>query len=226
MNQPTYPSNLSDSELKEKLIAQQSLRIRNQSIAIKALIVILFIIVLFALWTFQCIKGGDGVNIDSLRLALDIEKKQHGNDQAILLNDAERIARKLFLANNAKDSIRQREINLTSTNLTLMKKLRTTLPKECDTVFVLCDEIINVKDSSYSALFSAFMLCDSANYVKDALISSYQAENVTDSLRLVVSDKQTAAAKKEAKKQKRAKLTAYIVGGAMGIIYVITNILN
>ncbi len=141
-------------------------------------------------------------------------KKQFGIEQAILLNQLENVNRRLQVANNAKDSIRQREISLTNTNIALMKKLRTTLPKECDTVFVLCDEIINVKDSSYAALFNAFQLCDSVSTIKDSLIVNYKAENLTDSLLLKVS-------KQETKQQKRGKVAAWCVGGAMFLVWLV-----
>jgi len=144
-------------------------------------------------------------------------KKQFGIEQAILLNQLEAVNRRLQTANNAKDSIRQREISLTNTNIVLLKKLRQTLPKECDTVFVLCDEIINVKDSSYAALFTAFQLCDSASVIKDSLITAYKAENVTDSTLLVIS-------KQETKQQKRGKIAAWCVGGAMFILWLVVGL--
>ncbi len=147
----------------------------------------------------------------------EMMKKQFGNEQAILLNQLENVNRRLQVANNAKDSIRKRELSLTNTNIVLMKKLRTTLPKECDTVFVLCDEIINVKDSSYAALFTAFQLCDSASTIKDSLIVNYKAENLTDSTLLVIS-------KQETKQQKRGKIAAWCVGGAMFLVWLFVGL--
>jgi hypothetical protein len=144
-------------------------------------------------------------------------KKQFGIEQAILLNQLENVNRRLQTANNAKDSIRKREISLSNTNIALLKKLRDRLPKECDTVFVLCDEIINVKDSSYAALFNAFQLCDSASTIKDSLIVTYKAENITDSTLLVIS-------KQETKKQKRGKIAAWCVGGAMFILWLVVGL--
>lgn len=144
-------------------------------------------------------------------------KKQFGIEQAILLNQLESVNRRLQVAVNAKDSIRKREISLTNTNIALMKKLRHNLPKECDTVFVLCDEIINVKDSSYAALFTAFQLCDSVSTIKDSLIVGYKAENLTDSLLLKVS-------KQETKKQRRGKIAAWCVGGAMFMLWLFVGL--
>jgi hypothetical protein len=183
------------------------------------------IICLAMILTWQkCGKDMKPPTVDSLlyyKAAYDIEKKQHGNEQAILLNEIETVNRKLNAATNAKDSIREREIKLTNTNLTLMKKLRQTLPIECDTVFILCDEIINVKDSSYAALFDVFELCNENNQIKDSLIVSYQDENVTDSLRLDNSEKATEAAKKEARKQKRGKIAAWVVGVGLLLLSVV-----
>jgi hypothetical protein len=147
----------------------------------------------------------------------ELIKKQFGIEQAILLNQLENVNRRLQVANNAKDSIRQREIYLSNTNIALLKKLRDRLPKECDTVFVLCDEIINVKDSSYAALFTAFQLCDSASTVKDSLIVTYKAENVTDSTLLVIS-------KQETKQQRKGKIAAWCVGGAMFMLWLVVGL--
>jgi hypothetical protein len=98
-----------------------------------------------------------------------------------------------------------------------MKKLRHTLPKECDTVFVLCDEIINVKDSSYAALFTAFQICDSVSTIKDSLIVGYKAENVTDSTLLAVS-------KAETKQQRKGKVAAWCVGSAMFLLWLVVGL--
>ena len=144
-------------------------------------------------------------------------KKQFGIEQAILLNQLENVNKRLQVANDAKDSIRKREISLSNTNIALMKKMRHTLPKDCDTVFVLCDEIINVKDSSYAALFNAFQLSDSASVIKDSLITAYKAENVTDSTLLVIS-------KQETKQQRRGKVAAWCVGGAMFILWLVVGL--
>jgi hypothetical protein len=151
------------------------------------------------------------------KLEAELMKKQFGIEQAILLNQLEAVNRRLQVANNAKDSIRQRELSLTNTNIALMKKLRNTLPKECDTVFVLCDEIINVKDSSYAALFTAFQLCADGSAIKDSLITTYKAENVTDSTLLAIS-------KQETKQQRKGKIAAWCVGGAMFILWLVVGL--
>lgn len=147
----------------------------------------------------------------------EMMKKQFGIEQAILLNQLEAANRRLQVVNNAKDSIRQREISLSNTNIALMKKLRDRLPKECDTVFVLCDEIINVKDSSYAALFTAFQSCVDVSTIKDSLIVGYKSENVTDSLLLKVS-------KQETKQQRKGKVAAWCVGGAMFILWLVVGL--
>ena len=147
----------------------------------------------------------------------EMMKKQFGIEQAILLNQLEAATRRLQVANNAKDSIRKREISLSNTNIALLKKLRNTLPKECDTVFVLCDEIINVKDSSYAALFTAYQSCVDVSTIKDTLITAYKAENVTDSTLLAIS-------KAETKKQKRGKIAAWCVGSAMFFLWLVVGL--
>lgn len=147
----------------------------------------------------------------------EMMKKQFGIEQAILLNQLEAATRRLQVANNAKDSIRQREISLTNTNIALLKKLRDRLPKECDTVFVLCDEIINVKDSSYAALFTAYQSCVDVSTIKDSLIVAYKSENVTDSTLLAVS-------KQETKQQRKGKVAAWCVGGAMFLLWLVVGL--
>ena len=135
----------------------------------------------------------------------------------VLLNQLQAANIRLQSANNAKDSIRKREISLTNTNIELMKKLRHTLPKDCDTVFVLCDEIINIKDSSYAALFNAFQICDSVSTIKDSLIVAYKSENLTDSTLLAVS-------KQETKQQRKGKVAAWCVGGAMFLLWLVVGL--
>jgi hypothetical protein len=165
----------------------------------------------------HCAKEQPKVIPFDYKTEAEMIKKQFGIEQAILLNQLESVNRRLQTANNAKDSIRQREISLSNTNIALLKKLRQTLPKECDTVFVLCDEIINVKDSSYAALFTAFQVCDSVSTIKDSLIVNYKAENVTDSTLLVIS-------KQETKQQRKGKIAAWCVGGAMFILWLVVGL--
>jgi hypothetical protein len=165
----------------------------------------------------KCAKDKPKVIPFDYKTEAEMMKKQFGIEQAILLNQLEAANRRLQVATNAKDSIRQREISLSNTNIALMKKLRDRLPKECDTVFVLCDEIINVKDSSYAALFTAFQSCVDVSTVKDSLIVAYKAENLTDSTLLAVS-------KAETKQQRKGKVAAWCVGGAMFILWLVVGL--
>jgi hypothetical protein len=181
------------------------------------LIAFAFLCLLLIIGLNHCAKDNPKPIPFDYKAEAELMKKQFGIEQAILLNQLESVNRRLQVANNAKDSIRKREIFLTSTNMALLKKLRQTLPKECDTVFVLCDEIINVKDSSYAALFNAFQICDSASTIKDSLIVGYKAENVTDSLLLKVS-------KQETKQQRKGKVAAWCVGGAMFLVWLVVGL--
>ena len=165
----------------------------------------------------KCAKEQPKVIPFDYKTEAEMMKKQFGIEQAILLNQLEAANRRLQVSINAKDSIRQREISLTNTNIALMKKLRNTLPKECDTVFVLCDEIINVKDSSYAALFTAFQSCVDVSTIKDSLIVGYKSENLTDSTLLAVS-------KAETKQQRKGKVAAWCVGGAMFILWLVVGL--
>ena len=165
----------------------------------------------------HCAKEQPKVIPFDYKTEAEMMKKQFGIEQAILMNQLEAANRRLQSANNAKDSIRQRELSLSNTNIALMKKLRDTLPKECDTVFVLCDEIINVKDSSYAALFTAYQSCVDVSTIKDSLIVAYKAENVTDSTLLAVS-------KAETKQQRKGKVAAWCVGGAMFLLWLVVGL--
>jgi hypothetical protein len=165
----------------------------------------------------KCAKEQPKVIPFDYRTEAEMMKKQFGIEQAILLNQLEAANRRLQSANNAKDSIRQRELSLTNTNIALLKKLRDRLPKECDTVFVLCDEIINVKDSSYASLFTAFQSCVDVSTIKDSLIVAYKAENVTDSTLLAVS-------KAETKHERKGKVAAWCVGGAMFFLWLVVGL--
>ena len=165
----------------------------------------------------KCAKEQPKVIPFDYKTEAEMMKKQFGIEQAILLNQLQAANIRLQSATNAKDSIRQREISLSNTNIALLKKLRDRLPKECDTVFVLCDEIINVKDSSYAALFNAFEICDSVSTIKDSLIVAYKAENVTDSTLLAVS-------KQETKQQRKGKVAAWCVGGAMFLLWLVVGL--
>ena len=165
----------------------------------------------------HCAKEQPKVIPFDYKAEAEMMKKQFGIEQAILLNQLEAANRRLQVSINAKDSIRQREISLSNTNIALMKKLRDRLPKECDTVFVLCDEIINVKDSSYAALFTAFQSCVDVSTIKDSLIVAYKSENVTDSTLLAVS-------KQETKQQRKGKVAAWCVGGTMFLLWLVVGL--
>ena len=165
----------------------------------------------------KCAKDKPKVIPFDYKTEAEMMKKQFGIEQAILLNQLQAANIRLQSATNAKDSIRKREISLTNTNIALLKKLRDRLPKECDTVFVLCDEIINVKDSSYAALFTAFQSCVDVSTIKDSLIVAYKSENLTDSTLLAVS-------KQETKQQRKGKIAAWCVGGAMFLLWLVVGL--
>ena len=181
------------------------------------LITFAFLCLLLVICLRNCAKDKPKVIPFDYKTEAEMMKKQFGIEQAILLNQLQAANIRLQVATNAKDSIRKREISLSNTNIALMKKLRDRLPKECDTVFVLCDEIINVKDSSYAALFTAYQSCVDVSTIKDSLIVAYKAENLTDSTLLAVS-------KAETKQQRKGKVAAWCVGGAMFILWLVVGL--
>jgi len=72
----------------------------------------------------HCAKEKPKVIPFDYKAEAEMMKKQFGIEQAILLNQLEAVNRRLQVANNAKDSIRQRELSLSNTNIALLKKLR------------------------------------------------------------------------------------------------------
>ena len=150
---------------------------------------------------------------------LELAVKQHGHEASILMNELTEINKKLADANNKFNASNTYANKLAASNIELIKKLRNNAPKDCqpyiDSVNVYHIEIENAKDSVYADLLSAKILSDSASVTKDSVIidlnlqvGGLKALHTMDKLDL-------KQAQKEAKKQKRGKVAAYVIGGAL-----------
>ena len=157
-------------------------------------------------------------NID-YKEQLELAVKQHGHEASILMNELTEINKKLADANNKFNASNTYANKLAASNIELIKKLRNNAPKDCqpyiDSVNVYHIEIENAKDSVYADLLTAKMLSDSASVTKDSVIidlslqvGGLKALHTMDKLDL-------KQAQKEAKKQKRGKVAAYVIGGAL-----------
>ena len=150
---------------------------------------------------------------------LELAVKQHGHEASILMNELTEINKKLADANNKFNASNTYANKLAASNIELIKKLRNNAPKDCqpyiDSVNVYHIEIENAKDSVYADLLSAKILSDSASVIKDSVIidlslqvGGLKALHTMDKLDL-------KQAQKEARKQKRGKVAAYVIGGAL-----------
>jgi len=150
---------------------------------------------------------------------LEMAVKQHGHEASILMNELTEINKKLADANNKYKASNSYANKLAASNIELIKKLRNNAPKDCqpyiDSVDVYHIEIENAKDSVYKDLLTAKMLTDSASVTKDSVIIDLNLQ-VGGLKALHTMDKaDLKQAQKEARKQKRGKVAAYVIGGAL-----------
>jgi hypothetical protein len=150
---------------------------------------------------------------------LELAVKQHGHEASILMNELTEINKKLADANNKYNASNSYANKLAASNIELIKKLRQNAPKDCqpyiDSVDVYHIEIENAKDSVYADLLTAKILSDSASVTKDSVIIDLNLQ-VGGLKALHTMDKaDLKQAQKEARKQKRGKVAAYVIGGAL-----------
>jgi len=166
-------------------------------------------------------------NID-YKEQLELAVKQHGHEASILMNELTEINKKLADANNKYNASNSYANKLAASNIELIKKLRQNAPKDCqpyiDSVDVYHIEIEAAKDSVYADLLNAKMLSDSASVIKDSVIidlslqvGGLKALHTMDKLDL-------KQAQKEAKKQKRGKVAAYVIGGALFVWWAVVGL--
>jgi hypothetical protein len=102
------------------------------------------------------------------------QAKQAGNAAATYMTEVSRLKSRLLEKDNQLNDVLAHEKELTISNLDLIKRLRETAPKDCqpyvDSTVIYYTEILDVKDSSYSALMDKLLVTDSASVVKDSVI--------------------------------------------------------
>ena len=159
---------------------------------------------------------------------LEMAVKQHGHEASILMNELTEINKKLADANNKYKASNSYANKLAASNIELIKKLRQNAPKDCqpyiDSVDVYHIEIENAKDSVYADLLTAKMLSDSASVTKDSVIIDLSLQ-VGGLKALHAMDKNDLKqAQKEARKQKRGKVAAYVIGGALFVWWLVVGL--
>jgi len=166
-------------------------------------------------------------NID-YKEQLEMAVKQHGHEASILMNELTEINKKLAEANNKYNASNSYANKLAASNIELIKKLRQNAPKDCqpyiDSVDVYHIEIETAKDSVYADLLSAKMLSDSASVTKDSVIIDLNLQVVGLKALHVMDKADLKQAQKEAKKQKRGKVAAYVIGGAMFLVWLVVGL--
>jgi len=166
-------------------------------------------------------------NID-YKEQLEMAVKQHGHEASILMNELTEINKKLAEANNKYNASNSYANKLAASNIELIKKLRQNAPKDCqpyiDSVDVYHIEIETAKDSVYADLLSAKMLSDSASVTKDSVIIDLNLQVVGLKALHVMDKADLKQAQKEAKKQKRGKVAAYVIGGALFVWWAVVGL--
>ena len=157
-------------------------------------------------------------NID-YKEQLELAVKQHGHEASLLMNELTEINKKLADANNKFKASNSYANKLAASNIELIKKLRQNAPKDCqpyiDSTNVYHLEIEAAKDSVYADLLSAKMLSDSASVTKDSVIIDLNLQVGGLKALHAMSKNDLKQAQKEARKQKRGKVAAYVIGGAL-----------
>jgi len=171
-----------------------------------ALIGIVVIILSLALME-HCGNEQHVPNTDSLRLALEITKRQHGREIASLLNDlsaSDKVTRK---QRDQIDSLKARSKSVVTYYSNEIKRLRSVAPINCtpyiDSVDMECAKVVNAKDYIIGGQLELINSLDSARIVLDSIVSKQSEVIKMDSVIIAGADK---AVKKAERKAKRAKV--------------------
>ena len=199
---------------------------RNLKIVATAFVVaILLGLLLFAIGKKQISEVQNAKN-DSLvyyRAAFNLEKKQHGNDQAILLNDAEKERRLKLKYLHQLDSVKQRENKVVAHYQGVIANIVKIAPDSCkeyvQQVAEACQIMLAAKDTT--SKYKDKALQQTQNELNDyyCLVESYQVENVTDSLLLDNSDKSNKAKDKEIAELKKTNRWQRWRDGLLGFVF-------
>jgi len=157
------------------------------------------------------------------------QAKQAGNAAAIYMTEVSRLNKRLLDKDNQLRNALAHEKQLTYTNLGLIKRLRETAPKDCtpyiDSTVTYYNEIMDVKDSSYSALFDKLLVTDSISLVKDSVIVELNVQVDNQGKVIEATDKKLKKAERKAKRAKVLNKVLFIAAAAYtGVVMYLTVI--
>lgn len=203
-------------------------KIKNQRIVIIALLLIIFTLALSGMFVFKAVNNEPPqTTMDSLNIIRSIEKKQAGKEIAILLNEVTELQKDKAKDKAEKDSIKAHEKSLITTNSYLIKKMRETAPKECQTYIDSTDEyhkqIEAVKDAAYEKQADELCNAEEQNEKLMQTIGIQKMEAVKDSTNnadnMKLKDAEIVKANKQTKRERNGKRAAFGVGVAMLLIW-------
>jgi len=150
----------------------------------------------------QCNPHPQAIQTDSTS-TWKAQAKQAGNAAATYMTEVSRLKSRLLEKDNQLNDVLAHEKQLTISNLALIKRLRETAPKDCqpyvDSTVTYYTEILDVKDSSYSALMDKLLVADSISLVKDSVIVELGVQVDKQGKVIEATDKKLKKAERKAK---------------------------
>jgi len=166
----------------------------------------------------QCNPQPQSIQTDSTS-TWKAQAKQAGNAAATYMTEVSRLKSRLLEKDNQLNDVLAHEKQLTISNLALIKRLRETAPKDCqpyvDSTVAYYTEILDVKDSSYSALMDKLLVTDSISLVKDSVIVELEVQ-VDKQVKVIEATE--ADLKKAERKAKRAKIVSKVVTWSAAVL--------
>lgn len=146
------------------------------------------------------------------------QAKQAGNAAATYMTEVSRLKSRLLEKDNQLNDVLAHEKQLTISNLALIKRLRETAPKDCqpyvDSTVAYYTEILDVKDSSYSALMDKLLVTDSISLVKDSVIVELEVQVDKQVKVIEATDKKLKKAERKAKRANILNKVLFITAAA------------
>lgn len=209
-------------------MTQEETKIKNQRIVIIALLLIIFTLALSGMFVFKAVNNEPPqTTMDSLNIIRSIEKKQAGKEIAILLNEVTKLQKEKAKDKAEKDSIKAHEKSLIATNTYLIKRMRETAPKECQSYIDSTDayhkQIEAVKDSAYDKQADELCNAEEQNEKLMKIIGIQKMEAVKDSTNhadnMKLKDAEVKKLERKAKQERNGKRAAIGVGVVMFLIW-------
>lgn len=182
-------------------------------------------IIFFEVITCNQTKEPTTSTYDTKQIEYKVSKDSFRNEQSKLIEvnsklEAENRKLKLDLKN-----AKAHENLVVKNNLETINKLRKLVPTQylglVDSIETLYKEIISSKDSSYMVAVNVINSLDSTLENSNALIKSYQAENIVDSIQNMEANKEINNLRKQVKAAKRNEKVAYFVAALAVVINLI-----